>query len=211
MGFDIDELKDDEEESDDQRSSNETGLHEQKKTLIAHSYSTTYDDKYSDLDDWGLSQEQVRMLHKMYSTSTGSGALKGIVSALTESGDHEEFYNELQLAIAHAVYPLGQLDDFKEMAEFEEYDIEPQGSIPVMEFFQLDSDDIIQYLDSREDEGEMAEEVYEQLHAAATEDDGAEESDSGADDETEGTDDEADEQPSQEGSTEQPEAEPADD
>lgn len=147
-----------EEEQDEQTRSN--GSEKQHKSLVANTYSTKSLNDRKDISDWRLDEKAVRLAFGATSPRHGSGGLKKFLDGL-RAGGHEEWYSELQCALAHMVVE----SPYANIHEFEELGIEPEGSVPVMELLNIDSGDIADYLQSQMgDNPEMARQLRDALN-----------------------------------------------
>lgn len=149
----------------DESTSEETNANgeEQKKSLVANTYSRRgvglpTDDRYKELEDWQLSDDEITLAYELNAPQGGSAVVQNFLDAFW-AGGHEEFYSELQIAIAHMVAHHPNYT----VREFDERDIEAQGAVPVMELFQIDTDDVASYLSENQD---IAQEIYEALREA---------------------------------------------
>lgn len=120
------------------RTEQQTNEDEQKKSLIANVYSNVGvkdPDPYKELDDWAVSSDDIQLAHNV---TSGGGLVRRNLKKLTASGSHEEWYTELQVALAHRIAQLtGQeLPDGREV----------RGAVPVMEQVSISGDDIMDYL-----------------------------------------------------------------
>lgn len=110
---------------------------EQSKSLIANVYSSDGSqdpDPYKILDDWAVSEEDIRLA---YEVTAAGGLVRRNIKRLTPSGSHEEWYTELQVAIAHRVAELtgADLPDGREV----------EGAVPVMEQVSIGGEEIMDY------------------------------------------------------------------
>ena len=117
---------------------------EQHKSLIANVYSSRGaedPDPYKQLTDWEVSDEDIQLA---YDVTSGGGLVRRNIKRLTASGSHEEWYTQLQVALAHRVAQLTdtQLPDGREV----------RGAVPVMEQVSITGDDIMDYLRAHPDE-----------------------------------------------------------
>lgn len=149
-----------------------SGSEEQKKSLVANTYSTGEDDNYKNLDNWGMSESEIQLAYALCAPRGGSAAVQRALNGLFPGG-YEEFYSRFQIALGH-VFGRSQ-----NIPEFEQEGIEPQGSVPVMNLLNIEGDDIVEYVTSEDVDlsandlatvldhnPEVAEELYEVMEEA---------------------------------------------
>lgn len=125
---------------------------EQRKSLVANTYSTSSDSNYKDITGWGMSEEEIQLAHQLSAPRQGSAAVQDALDGLYPGG-HEEFYSRLQVALGHV---FGRS---RQIREFQEQEVEPQGSVPVLELLAIDGEDISEYLSESDDVEVTAEQV----------------------------------------------------
>lgn len=133
MSFDMDELSQD---STDQTDSDENT---QRKTLVANMYSNRGildGDSYKELDDWGLDEDDISL---SYNVTKANGLVRNTLKSLAPSGNHEEWYAELQVGLAHRIAQLKGRDELPDGREVE-------GAVPIMEQVSITGGDIMDYL-----------------------------------------------------------------
>lgn len=147
------------EEEQDEQTTSSSG-EKQHKSLIANTYSTKTLTDRKDISDWRLNEQQVRLAFGCTSPRHGSGGLKKFLDGL-RAGGHEEWYSELQVALAHMVVE----SPYATITEFEELDIEPRGAVPVLELLSISAGDIAAYLQSEMEENpEMVRQLRDALN-----------------------------------------------
>lgn len=135
----------------------------QSKSLIANVYSndgSSDPDSYKNLDDWELDQEDIHLAWRLVKGSDNKGTegmVRDTAAILAPSGDHEEWFSELVIKLAHRIGELRE-DNLPDGQE-------PKGPTPIMEFLAIDADDVLQYIRDTSDH-EMAEELFTQLSQA---------------------------------------------
>lgn len=153
-----------EEEEEDQNIDTEQNTRvEQKKSLLAHAYSTKADDNYKDISDWEMTQEEVEMVFSMTSPKYGSGDLNDAIDSLPFVASYEEFWNRAALAVAHMLAPSPRFQ-IREFAE-ENFDVEPRGATEALELFHISAGDIAVYLQAQlEENPSMARDLRDALN-----------------------------------------------
>lgn len=137
---------------DDSDDSSSAGTSQQKKSLVANVYSTDGDDKYKDLSDW---EEFNPLAWELTRSSNGAdhpaaGLVRDTLKRVTESGDHEEWYTQLQVALGHFIGEKLQHEELPDGSE-------PEGAVPLMELFDFTDRHIAEYLAAN---GEVAENLF---------------------------------------------------
>lgn len=110
----------------------------QSKSLIANVYSsdgTSDPDSYKNLDDWAVSEEDISLA---YEVTAAGGLVRRNIKRLTQSGSHEEWYTQLQVALAHRIAQLTE----SELPNGQEV----EGAVPVMEQVSITGEDIMGFL-----------------------------------------------------------------
>lgn len=130
---------------------------EQRKSLIANSYSTSLDDEYKDITGWGLDEDEIERAYKLNAPQGGgSAAVQTALNGLF-AGGHEEFYSRLQLALAH-VFGRSQ-----QIRELDEAGVEARGSVPVMQLLNIESSDAVDYFTAEDVDVEITAEDIAQI------------------------------------------------
>lgn len=137
MSFDMDQLAGSGESDDAQPDS------QQSKSLIGNVYSNRGvqdPDSYKELDDWDVSDDDIALA---YDVTAGSGSNSSLVrdalKRLSSSGSHEEWYTEMQVALAHRIAGLLGREELPDGRE-------TRGAVPVMEQVSIKGEDIMDYL-----------------------------------------------------------------
>ena len=138
----------------------------QSKTLIANVYSNrgaSDPEAYKELDDWeDVTDEDLAIA---YDVTSDNGYVRDNIKKITSSGDHREWYTQLQVALAHYISGPGRLE---EETFGNEVTVESEGAEPLLDLLAFEADHIVNYLlNGRAD---MAEEVYKRLDEAADND-----------------------------------------
>lgn len=115
----------------------------QSKSLVANTYSsygTDDPDPDKKIDNWGLSEDEVRLAWLVTKGSNNSGTegfVRDAAATLASSSSHEEWYSQLQINLAHYIgdimgvsLPNGE---------------EPEGPVPMMEQLDLDGSDLMEF------------------------------------------------------------------
>lgn len=119
---------------------------EQRKSLIANSYSTSHDNNYKDVTGWGMDEDEINLAYLLNApNSGGSASVQRALDGLF-AGGHEEFYSRLQIALAHV---FGRT---RNIPEFEAQGIEAEGSVPVMQLLNIEVSDIVEYITETDSE-----------------------------------------------------------
>lgn len=133
----------------------DNGTSQQKKSLVANVYSTDTDENYKDLSDW---EEFSPLAWQLTRSSNGAshpaaGLVRDTLKRVTESGDHEEWYTQLQVALGHFIGEKLQVEELPDGSE-------PQGAVPLMELFDFTDRHIAEYL---AENGEVADDLFERI------------------------------------------------
>lgn len=120
-------------------SEEQTTSGEQRKSLVANTYSTSSDNNYKDITSWSMEEEEVRLGYELCAPQGGNASVQNALDNLY-AGGHEEFYSRLQIALGHVFARSGVVP------EFDQRDIESQGSVPVLDLLHIEGSDIVEYV-----------------------------------------------------------------
>ena len=132
----MDDLFEDDEQEQTQTSS-------QSKSLLANTYSNRgiSGDSYKDLSDWEtLTDDEIELAYLLTAPNGRGSAV--VQETLDDYGaGYEEWFQRLVINLAHIFGEAGV-----HIPEFEERDTDPRGATPMLDFFGVAEDDIIDYL-----------------------------------------------------------------
>jgi len=145
----------------------------QSKSLLYHVYSNRGiqdSDPYKELDDWECSDDEIRLAYQLGAGSAADPIVRDKLATLTESGDREEWFTDLTVAMGHRIAQLIGRDTLHDGRDV-------KGAVPVMEQFSIQGGDIMDYLREHPEFITQldTEELAELRDKAQTEQDGEEE------------------------------------
>lgn len=128
-----------EDEDEDNGIANNDG---RSKSRIAFTISGKYDssDSYDDYTDWSQSEEDMKLAYLVTKgkNNTGTeGMVRDSAEKIADSGNHNEWYSELQVKLAHF------------FGDFIGVDLpdgrEPKGAAPLLEYLDIRGEHIVDY------------------------------------------------------------------
>ena len=114
----------------------------QSKSLVYHVYSNRGiqdPDPYKELDDWGCDGDDIELAYQLAAGSAADPIVRDKLSTLTQSGDRDEWFTDLTVAMGHRIAQLIGRDTLHDGRDVE-------GAVPIMEQFSLNGGDLMDYL-----------------------------------------------------------------
>lgn len=143
----------------------DSGAANQSKTLVANMYSSRGiqdPDSYKELDDWSMSDDDISL---SYQVTKAGGLVRNALKSLSASGNHEEWYADMQIALAHRIAELKGQDELPDGRDVE-------GAVPVMEQVSIGADEVMDFLREHPEEiSDLDTSELAELREAAEDDD----------------------------------------